>query len=118
MIRTIILHSTIVEKVKQLTGLMVWIDQAENMCNIPLSPTGELPATHYISSWIISDEFALLLPLYENWEKVYEWNKEIISNASWVSVDKIEDLFSLMYVSEEDSNTAINRLWLKLINNY
>lgn len=117
MIRTIILNSAIVEKVKQLTWLMAWIDQAENMWNTPLSPTGELPATHYISSWMISDNLALLLPLYENWEKVYNWQAEAISQASWVKKEDIEALFSLMYVSEEEAMISINRLNLKLCEN-
>lgn len=88
------------------------------MWNTPLSPTWELPATHYISSWIISDEFASLLPLYENGIKIYNWQAGYISTATGVDIWNIENLLSLMYVSEEDGITAINRLQLNLINNF
>lgn len=101
-----------------MTWLIVWDDQARDMWNTPLSPTGELPATHYISSWIINEEFASLLPLYENGIKIYNWQAEYISQATWVAIQNIENLFSLMYVSEEDSITAINRLQFNLINNF
>lgn len=120
--RTIILQSTIVDKVKQLTWLIAWEDQARDMWNTPLSPTWELPATHYISSWIISDEFALLLPCFwylDNWEwgKIYAWKAETISQAIWVAIQNIESLFSLMDVSEQSSNEALLRLKLKLCEN-
>ena len=68
--------------------------------------------------WIINDNVALLLPLYENGIKIYNWQTEYISIATWVDIWNIENLFSLMYVSEEDSITAINRLQLNLINNF
>lgn len=32
-----------------------------NMFNVPLSPTGEMPATHWISAGLIEQEFADLL---------------------------------------------------------
>lgn len=83
--RTIILSALIVEKVKQLTGLIAWDDR--DMWNTPLSPTGELPATHYISQ------------------------------ATWVAIQNIESLFSLMDVSEQSSNEALLRLNLKLCEN-
>lgn len=115
--RTIILSTLIVYKVKQLTWLIAWDDQAKDMWNTPLSPTWVLPATHYISSWIINEEFALLLPLYENWEKVYNWQAEYISTATWISIENIESLFSLMDVSEQSTQEALNRLNLKLCEN-
>lgn len=115
--RTIILSALITDKVKELTTLIVGDNQADSMWNTPLSPTWVLPATHYISSWIINEEFALLLPLYENWEKVYNWQAEAISQASWAKKEDIETLFSLMYVSEEEAMISINRLNLKLCEN-
>lgn len=114
--RTIILQSAIVDKVKQLTSLMAGEEQALNMWATPLSPSGESPATHYISSWMIDEEFALLLPLYTLWEKVYNWQAEMIANATWASLNDIEAMFDCMYVSEEESIDAMNRLGLILTN--
>lgn len=114
--RTIIVSSLILDKVKQLTSLIAGEEQALNMWNTPLSPTGETPATHFISSWIINEEFALLLPLYSLWEKVYEGQAKAIANASWAKEEDIEAMFWLMDISEEEPLVAIERLGLKLIN--
>jgi hypothetical protein len=47
----------------------------KDMYNTPLSPTGLMPATHWISSGFIDANYAALLPLFE-------WNKD--ENGDWV----------------------------------
>lgn len=47
---------------------------AEGMFRVPLSPTGSMPATHWISAGMIDEMFASVLPLtrYEGDEAVTE----------------------------------------------
>lgn len=118
--RTIILPKSIVDTVRNLTWMIAWPEQAEWMWNTPLSSTWEAPATHFISSWMIDWEFADLIPLYWYneewvWSKLYEWQSELIHQSSGVPVEQIDTLFSIMDISEEDSISAMSRLWLKLI---
>ena len=118
--RTLIINASCKATVQQLTWLIVSEEQANSMWNTPLSTTWELPATHYISSWMINDEFASLLPCYAyNWDwqwiKIYDWQAEYIATATWTEKETIEALFAQIDVSEQDSFQAMERLGLKLI---
>ena len=129
--RTLIISEVAKPTVQQLTWLIVSEEQASNMWNTPLSQTWELPATHYISSWMINDEFASLLPCYaytsvvswewedaiinNEWTKIYDWQAEYIATATWTEKETIENLFTQIDVSEQDSFQAMERLGLKLI---
>ncbi|MEP6587126.1 MAG: hypothetical protein ABJA84_00010 [Polaromonas sp.] len=59
--RTIIIPADLVGKARNFGETLS--PAGANMYLTPLSPTGNLPATHYISSGIIGSEFADLLPL-------------------------------------------------------
>jgi hypothetical protein len=54
----------------------------KGMYNTPLSPTGLIPATHWISSGFIDADYAALLPLLE-WtqDSEGEWIRTIISEG-------------------------------------
>lgn len=60
--RTIIVPATLAESARAVcVGLAG--PGGSNMFTTPLSPTGEAPPTHYISSGLIEEPFADLLPL-------------------------------------------------------
>ena len=60
--RTLIVPTNQVELARSLCAALAG-PAGEGMFTTPLSPTGFFPATHYISSGYIFDDFAALLPL-------------------------------------------------------
>ena len=60
--RTIIVPATIAESARAACAGLAG-PGGSNMFTTPLSPTGEAPPTHYISSGLIEEPFADLLPL-------------------------------------------------------
>lgn len=110
--RTIIIKKECRDKAKTLINIFSpW--QGDGMFNTPLWINDEI--THYITSGMISTEFADLLPLYENWELISEWNIEVISQVSWETIEDIKSLFEKIDITEENNLFAIDRLWLKII---
>ena len=65
-----------------------------NMFNVPLSPTGELPATHWVSSGLIEQEFA-----------------DVLANPAPLGAD-VADLVHAADVSEDPWQVALDRLGL------
>lgn len=63
--RTLIVHDSDVEFARLLTKTITG-SAGEGMWNTALSVTGNLPATHWISSGLITAEFAELLPLTQH----------------------------------------------------
>ena len=60
--RTIIIPATLAESARAACAGLAG-PGGSNMFTTPLSPTGEAPPTHYISSGLIEEPFADLLPL-------------------------------------------------------
>ncbi|MEN6629463.1 MAG: hypothetical protein ABFC42_07450, partial [Sulfuricella sp.] len=88
-----------------------------------LSATGQDPATHYISSGLIEQSFADLLPLLiqteTGMEKINQGQPEIIHAAAQqagLTIDQqdIERLLAAVDVSEEPPAEALGRLGLAM----
>lgn len=60
--RTIIVPATLAESARAACAGLAG-PGGSNMFTTPLSPTGEAPPTHYISSGLVEEPFADLLPL-------------------------------------------------------
>lgn len=104
--KTLITPLDLVELAKKLCSLLWW-EEWQGMFTTALWVDNI--TTHYISTWFISDKFALLLSdpniLYsvclENWINV--------------SLKECEDLILLSDITEEEPLSAIARLWLSII---
>jgi len=100
------------------------------MWTTPLSPTGAEPATHYISTGIIPEEFAYMMPTqYWAQDETGTWTKTgsdpgnpaaVYANASANGVSctlaDIEAIFAAADVTPQEPFTAMGRLGLKIIN--
>ena len=105
-----------------------------NEFKTPLSPTGDEPATHYISSGGISEGFAALVPY-----SVWQWQTpDLDESGQWVEVEHrpghpektsemcieagldvstaaVEFLYATSDVTSQDPWTALSRLGLQLV---
>ena len=91
----------------------------------PLSADGAEPATHYISSGLIEDNFAALLPLDamvdDVWTRTYAGLPETIvqlynaTDNPPVTLEQVTAVFATADVSEEDPHQAMARLGLQLV---
>lgn len=88
------------------------------------SPTGELPATHYISSGHIEDTFANLLPLTSvDAEGVASTRPgDAVTTAALAAQQglpfteaQIAGLYAAVDVSEQDAEAALRRLGLMFV---
>lgn len=99
------------------------------MWETPLSSSGADPATHYISTGIIPDEFARMMPMQE-WEQdeTGKWvlirtvtgDPEIVwraSNAQGVqcTLFQIQKIFDTSDITGQEPFVAMGRLNLKII---
>jgi hypothetical protein len=78
----------------------------ENMWITPLSASGMLPATHYISTGFIGAEFAVMM---SDAQAIYDAASGTVPRAT------IEAMLAASDISEEEPFPAINRLGLKLV---
>jgi len=95
----------------------------DGMWTTPLSATGKLPATHWISAGIISDEFAAMLPL-----TTYSLGAEptttpgkadlvaeiSTANGYQTTVENVQALFDVSEVTEQNAREAIARMGLQI----
>lgn len=87
----------------------------------PLSASGELPATHYISSGLIWPEFAAMLPLdVPATETEPEHRIPGDANAAAqalpeLPVEAINALLAAIVVTDDDPFATLNRQQLKII---
>lgn len=103
---------------------------AVGMWTTPLSPSGSDPATHYISTGIIPEEFAYMMPTQE-WEQDEngKWvlmgtapgNPEAVwqaANAQGVTctLADVQSIFNTADVTPQEPFVAMGRLGLKIIN--
>jgi hypothetical protein len=92
-----------------------------------LSPTGEAPATHFISSGAVETKFADILPVaaitvVEGVETLTPATGDLdavlgLASAAGVPVDlaTVEGLFAALDVSEQPPFTAMERLGLQIV---
>jgi len=121
--RTFIVHAAVVDMASAMcVGLAG--EAGDNMFTTELSATGEAPATHYISSGLISDEMAALLPLTtvnpdgtvttEPGDPAYV--VELAAQAGiTVTVEQVAGLLAAVDVSEQEPFAAMARLGLKIV---
>lgn len=112
-LQTIIVSAALVDKAK---GIGKAIGPAyDRMYTTPCSPTGNLPATHYISSGLLSIEAATILP-----DAVALHNTAVTNAAKQnipfaITQPETTDIVAKTDLSEEPPFVALARLGLKLI---
>lgn len=102
-------------------------EAGSGMFVVGLSPTGEAPATHYISSGAFEAKFADILPVaaitvVEGVETLTPGTGDLdavlgLAAAAGVPVDlaTVEGLFAALDVSEQPPFTAMERLGLQIV---
>lgn len=119
--RSIIISADQRDLAADICATLAW-PGGSNMFTTPLSSTGAEPATHYISSGLIEDNFATLLPLDamvdDVWTRTYPGLPETIvqlynaTDNPPVTLDQVTAVFATADVSDEDPHAAIARLGL------
>lgn len=93
------------------------------MYETPLSATGELPATHWISSGYIGAEYAALLPLFDPETGLTEPGQPEIITAAYnnltegdaITTSAVELLLSAVDVTEQPPFVAMELLELQIV---
>ena len=117
--RTIIVPAVLVDAARAACAGLAG-PGGSGMFMTPLSPTGEVPPTHYISSGLIEDEFANLLPNHLDGEQLDPGNPTtIVYLAQQLGVEVTEavvsNLLAAVYVSEAPSEAVLSFLNLTFI---
>lgn len=122
--RTLIVPSGTVQLARDLCAAIAGPSGAD-MLITPLSATGQAPATHYISTGLLDEQFAFLLPLTTYADDgsiadVYPGNASMVltlATAAGLSVtlQDIETMFSQANVTANDPFVAMARLALQLV---
>ena len=97
---------------------------ASGMWETPLSADGNLPPTHWISSGLIGDDFAAIMPYSHMVDEV--WVTEPYSAAAFVAlaeasgavsppVEQIMQIMSMVDVSDQEPLAAMGRLGLFMV---
>jgi hypothetical protein len=108
--RTIIVEASILNDVKNLINKAIE-GEGEGMFNTPLSATGQEPATHYISSGIIAEEYGAMLPFGETFDinKILELDENLTE-------EYVNGLISKVNVSDKGAFEYMEELGLQIIN--
>lgn len=106
--RTMIVPVDLTTQAQELCGALAG-DAGRGMFTAELSPTGNLPATHNISTGLIEDMFAGLL---SDSAAIYHFATQM---GIQVSENDIQNLLASCDVSQENPFTAMERLNLELI---
>ena len=103
---------------------------SQGMFETPLSPTGAEPATHFISTGMIGEGFAALIPLATwaqqgdppEWVRTsYDSGKPAVTAAMCAKAElevteaQVKALFAAADVTAEDPWTALGRLNLRIV---
>ena len=125
--RTIIVHASVVESARAACAGLAG-PGGSGMFTTPLSPTGEAPPTHYISSGLIEAPFADLLPLTsvsyaEDGTPSIDTRPGDIGLTVQLAEDaglpiteaEVSALFAAVYVSEAPSEAVLSFLNLTII---
>lgn len=125
--RTLILTAEVTPLAQQIAATLS--PAGAGMWNTPLAPTAQGPATHYISTGLISPEFAHMVPL-QVWEQDEDGVWQLIStepgdpvavtaacNAAGMEVTlaEVEVVYAGADVTEQEPFTAIGRMGLVLV---
>ena len=121
--RTFIVPAVVVDMARAMCAGLAG-PAGDNMFTTALSATGEAPATHYISSGLISDDMAALLPLTTvnpdgttttaPGDPVYV--VELAAQAGiTVTVEQVAALLASVDVSDQDGFAALGRAGLKMV---
>lgn len=89
-------------------------DGGSGMFTTALSATGQDPATHYISSGLIEQSFADLLPLGSTPGQPDVVHSLALQSGMSVSIDDITRLLAAVDVSEQAPAEALERLALAM----
>ena len=124
--RTIIVPASIAEPARAACAGLAG-PGGSGMFTTPLSPTGEAPPTHYISSGLIEEPFADLLPLTsvsyaEDGTLLIETRPGNVALTVQLAADagltiteaEVSALLSAVDVSEQSAEDALTRLGLKI----
>jgi len=120
--RTMIVPDAIVATVRALADNFG--PSASGMWTTPLSADGNLPASHWISSGLIGDDFAAIMPFSHFVDDA--WVTDPYDPASFVAlaessgitpppVEAIQQIMSMVDVSDQDAFTAMARMGLQLV---
>ena len=125
--RTIIVPATIAESARAACAGLAG-PGGSNMFTTPLSPTGEAPPTHYISSGLIEEPFVDLLPLTSvNYAEDgtpsvatlpgnVALTVQLATDAGLpITEAEVTTLLFAVDVSEQSAEDALARLGLKII---
>lgn len=121
--RTMIVPDSIVATVRSLADSFG--PAATGMWTTGLSPTGAEPATHWISTGLIGDDFAAIMPFSHNVEGV--WTTDPYDPAAFAAlaeasgavsppVEQIMQIMSMVDVSDQAPFAAMERLGLQTCN--
>lgn len=100
--RCMIVHASIAETCSELAAGLT--PAGAGMWTTPLSPTGEEPATHYISSGLVDQVLADLLE-----------SPEELAAGTGITLAEAQSILSAADVSQDDPQSAMARLGLSLI---
>lgn len=120
--RTMIVPSSIVTTVRALADSFG--PAAQNMWTTGLSPDGTEPPTHFISSGMIGDDFAAIMPFSHFVDEV--WVTEPYDPAAFVAlaelngvtpppVEQITQIMGMVDVSDQEPFVAMARLGLQMV---
>ena len=104
--RTIIVHDAVVIPARMACEALAGAG-GSGMHQTPLSPTGEQPATHYISSGLIEQSFADLLANPDALTAV--------ATQAGIDPGPLVAIVSTADITDEPAEEALNRLGLKLV---
>lgn len=97
---------------------------AQGMWSVPLSETGALPATHWVSAGLMDEDFANLLPLTtydaEGNPTTSPGQPELVvqlaaAQGQTVPLSAVESLFESSKITLDDGQTGIARAGLKMV---
>ena len=121
--RTLLVPDSIVATVRCLADSFG--PAASGMWTTPLSADGNLPASHWISSGLIGDDFAAIMPFSHDVEGV--WTTDPYDPVAFVAlaeasgavsppVEQITQIMSMVDVSDQEPFAAMTRLGLQTCN--
>ena len=110
--RTMIVADAVVETCRSLA--MSLAGEGQKLWTTPLSADGAEPATHWISSGLIEQQFADLLPLADTG---YPGNPALLTELSQgaVTEEQVIAIFDLCDVTLDEPQAALNRLGLQMV---
>lgn len=122
--RNMIVSDAVVETCRSLAMLLA--GEGQKLWTTPLSIDGQEPATHWISTGLIEEQFAALMPLSE-WTQDEEgaWTETEISpgnpallaelSEGAVTEEQVQAIFSMCDVTLEEPQQALARLGLQMV---